>query len=49
MSPKEPRIVHRDAGTGQFVKPEYAKNHPKTTVKDTIKTPPKRRPAPKKK
>ena len=29
--------VHRDAGTGQFVKKSYADKHKKTTVKETIK------------
>jgi hypothetical protein len=29
--------VNRSAVTGKFVKPSYAKNHPKTTVKETIK------------
>lgn len=33
---------HNDAETGQFVTEEYAKRHPKTTEKITI-----RRPAPK--
>lgn len=28
---------YRDAGTGQFVKPGYAKTHPKTTVKEPRK------------
>jgi hypothetical protein len=28
----------RDAGTGQFVKPEEAKRRPKETVTETIKT-----------
>jgi hypothetical protein len=30
----------RSAGTGQFVKTEYAKTHPKTTVIETIKVGP---------
>jgi hypothetical protein len=29
--------VHRDAGTGKFVKKTYADKHPKTTVKETVK------------
>jgi hypothetical protein len=29
--------VSRDAGTGQFVTKKYADNHPKTTVKETVK------------
>ena len=28
---------YRDAGTGQYVKKEYAEKHPKTTVKETDK------------
>ena len=31
------QTVHRDAGSGQFVKKEYADKHPKTTVKETVK------------
>ena len=34
--------VHRDAGTGKFVPPDYAKKHPKTTVSDTVKNPKKK-------
>jgi hypothetical protein len=29
--------VNRSAVTGKFVTPSYAKTHPKTTVKQTIK------------
>lgn len=28
---------HRDADTGQYVTPDYAKKHPKTTVTETEK------------
>lgn len=35
--------VVRDAGTGQFVKPEEAKKRPGTTVTETVKIPPKKR------
>jgi hypothetical protein len=31
--------VVRDAGTGQFVKPEEAKKRPGTTVTETVKIP----------
>ncbi len=31
----------RDAITGKFVTVGYAKNHPKTTVVETVKTKPK--------
>ena len=34
---KNKKIIHRDAGTGKFVKKNYADKHPKTTVKETIK------------
>ncbi|SAU66196.1 hypothetical protein [Klebsiella variicola] len=35
--------VVRDAGTGQFVKPEEAKRRPGTTVTETVKIPSKKR------
>jgi hypothetical protein len=38
-------VAHRSAETGQFVTKKFADNNPKTTVKETIKTP---KPAPKK-
>ena len=28
--------IHRSAITGKFVKKDYVKKHPKTTVKETI-------------
>jgi hypothetical protein len=31
------KSVFRDAGTGKFVKEEYAKKHPRTTIKETVK------------
>jgi hypothetical protein len=34
--------VYRDAGTGEFVTPGYAKKHPKTTVEETVKNPKKK-------
>ncbi len=37
VSKPKPRIIYRDAGTGQIVTKEYADKHPKTTVKETIK------------
>ena len=37
------RKVCRDAGTGRFVTSDYAKKHPKTTVTETVKKPPKKR------
>lgn len=42
MPKNEKKIEHyRDAKTGEYVTPEYAKKHPSTTVKETdkIKTP----------
>jgi hypothetical protein len=40
-----PKIVtnHRDAGTGLFVTKRYAEAHPKTTVTERNKVPPKRK------
>ena len=35
--------IHRDAGTGQFVTPAEVKKHPKTTVTETVKVPPKKK------
>lgn len=35
-------IRYRDAEDGQYVKKEYAEKHPKTTVKETDKTKPKK-------
>jgi hypothetical protein len=32
------RTVSRSAVTGKFVKPRYAKQHPKTTVREKIKS-----------
>jgi hypothetical protein len=34
--------INRDAGTGRFVKKEYAEKHPKTTVTETVKKPKKK-------
>lgn len=31
------RIIYRDAETGRIVTEEYARNNPKTTVRETIK------------
>ena len=31
------QVRHRDAGTGKYVTEQYAKKHPKTTVKETDK------------
>lgn len=39
---------YRDAESGEFVTEEYAKKHPKTTVSETIKNPPKKPNRPKK-
>lgn len=40
---KKTQTVVRDAGTGKFVKPGKAKTHPKTTVRETIKRPKKKK------
>lgn len=42
MGGKKTVKVNRDAGTGKFVKPEYAKRHPKTTVTETVRKPAKK-------
>lgn len=34
---KKYKTVYRSAINGKFVKENYAKKHPKTTVKETIK------------
>jgi hypothetical protein len=41
-SPK-PAPKYRDAGTGEYVPKKYADSHPKTTVKETVKAPPKKK------
>jgi hypothetical protein len=35
--PSKPSVRSRSAITGKYVKPSYAKAHPKTTVKETNK------------
>lgn len=35
MATKKPKPKYRDAGTGRYVRPGYAKKHPKTTVKES--------------
>jgi hypothetical protein len=32
------RTAHRSAITGRFVKPGYAKQHPRTTVRERVTT-----------
>jgi hypothetical protein len=49
MPPKKTHKVHRDAGTGQFVTEKYADRHRKTTVRETVPNPPKKKQSPKKK
>jgi|GEM_PF-1559606 len=39
--PAPPVPKYRDAGSGQYVKPGYAKSHPKTTVREVDKPAPK--------
>lgn len=34
LSAPAPRVLHRDAGTGQLVSAEYAAEHPETTVRE---------------
>jgi len=40
---RKTRKIHRSAVTGRFVTQEYAKRHPKTTVTETSKAPPRRK------
>lgn len=40
---KRTRKVSRDAKTGQFVTPDYAKKHPSTTVVETVPVPIKKK------
>jgi hypothetical protein len=37
------RKIGRDAGSGQFIPVKVAERRPKTTVIETIKTPPKKK------
>jgi hypothetical protein len=37
------RKISRSAISGKFVKPSTAKSHPKTTVTEIVKTPPKKK------
>jgi hypothetical protein len=36
--PRGTRTVHRSSITGKFIKPSTAKRHPKTSIKQTVKT-----------
>jgi len=36
------RTIYRSSITGQIVKEDYAKSHPKTTEKERVKIPPKK-------
>lgn len=38
MSKEPKKTVHRDSGSGQFVKKDYADKHPKTTEKERVRT-----------
>ena len=40
---KKTTTVNKDAGTGKFVTNNYVKNHPKTTVTQTVKVPHKKK------
>ena len=46
MATTEKRVVHRDAGDGQFVTKKYADDHKKSTVREHVPAP-KPAPAPK--
>ncbi|MFZ0533008.1 MAG: hypothetical protein WAM09_07480 [Anaerolineales bacterium] len=49
MPKDKTQTKYRDAGTGQYITKEYAKNHPKTTVKETNKVVTQKNPTSKKK
>jgi hypothetical protein len=38
----KPRTLYRSAVTGKFVTEDYARKHPRTTAKETVKVPPRR-------
>lgn len=42
MAKGSTRKVSRSAVTGRFVKKGYAERHPKTTVRETVRTPKKK-------
>jgi hypothetical protein len=44
MPSKKTRINYRRADTGEFTTEKYANKHPKTTVKETVPVPPKKKP-----
>jgi hypothetical protein len=43
MPNKITRINYRRADTGEFTTEKYANKHPKTTVKETVQVPPKKK------
>jgi hypothetical protein len=45
MPSKTTRINYRRADTGVFTTETYARKHPKTTVKETVKAPPQKKPS----
>jgi hypothetical protein len=49
MPSKKTRIIYRDIKTGAFTTEKYAKKHPKTTVKKTVKVVLPKKPSPRKK
>jgi hypothetical protein len=49
MPKDKTQTKYRDVGTGQYITEEYAKNHPKTTVKETNKVVTQKKPTSKKK
>jgi hypothetical protein len=49
MPAQKNQITHRSAITGQYVSENYAKKHPKTTVTETSKITPIKKPGTKKK
>jgi hypothetical protein len=45
MATKTTRKIYRRSDTGEFTTEKYANNHPKTTIKETVKAPPKKKPS----
>jgi hypothetical protein len=48
MPKNKTRTNYRNAGTGEYTSEDYAKKHPKTTVKETDRVTTKKKPTSKK-
>jgi hypothetical protein len=49
MPSKKTRINYRRADTGEFTSEKYANKHPKTTIKETVRVVPSKKPSTEKK